>query len=118
VGSDGREVGVVGTPKDPKVHIGGSCAKEGKVERWGGDCFGEEKVEEIGGGVKTLNPVVGWKISLEQQGAHDIIGGVNHALDLTNLRGGVGARHPKLDIVGEEDVAGGGVIENSCPLLH
>jgi hypothetical protein len=91
VGSDGREVGVAGTPEDTKVHIGGGGAKEGKVRRGGGDCFGREEVEEIGGGVKALNPVAGWKRRMEQ-GAHDIVGGANHALDLAILRGGVGYR--------------------------
>jgi hypothetical protein len=65
VGSDGREVGVASTPEDTKVRIGGSGTKEGKVRRRGGYCFGGEEVEEISGGVKTLNPVAGWKRSLE-----------------------------------------------------
>jgi hypothetical protein len=61
--------------------------------------------------VKALSPVSGWKEILKQQGAHDIIGGMNHALDLAVLRGSVGTRHPKLDIVREEEGAGGGVIK-------
>jgi hypothetical protein len=40
--------------------------------------------------VKALRPVMGWKESLEQQGAHDIIGGMNHVLGLAILRGSVG----------------------------
>jgi hypothetical protein len=113
VESDGREVRVAGTLKDLKVRIGGSGSQEGKVEKRGGYCLVGEEVEEIGGGVKALNPVVGWKRSLQHQGTHDIIGGVNHALGLAILRGGVGARNPKLDTVGEEEGAGGGVIELS-----
>jgi hypothetical protein len=109
----GSEVGVVGTSEDPKVRIGGSSAKEGKVERGCRDCFGGKEVEEIGGGVKALNPVAGWERRMEQQGVHDIIGGVNHALDLVILRGGVGARYPKLDVVGEEEGVRGGVVELS-----
>jgi hypothetical protein len=54
---------------------------------------------------------MGWKGSLEQHGAHDIIGGMNYALGLTVLRGSVGTRHLKLDTVREEESAGGGVIK-------
>jgi hypothetical protein len=61
--------------------------------------------------VKALNLVAGWKGSLEQQRAHDIVGGANHALDLATMRGGVGAQHPELDVVGEEGAEG--VIEPS-----
>jgi hypothetical protein len=113
VGSDGREVGVAGTPEDTNVCIGGSGAKEGKVARGGGDCFGREEVEEIGGGVKALNPVASWMRCLQQQGAHDIVGGANHALGLAILRGGVRAWHSKLNAVGEEEGARVGVIEVS-----
>jgi hypothetical protein len=37
--------------------------------------------------VEALNSVAGWKGGLEQQVAHDIIGGANHALDPTVLEG-------------------------------
>jgi hypothetical protein len=61
--------------------------------------------------VKVLSLVTGWKGSLEQQGAHDIIGGTNHALGLAVLWKSVGTRHPKLDAVREEESASGGVIK-------
>jgi hypothetical protein len=61
--------------------------------------------------VKALNLVTGWKGSLEQQGMYDIVGGTNHALDLAVLRESVGTRQPKLDVVREEESAGGGVIK-------
>jgi hypothetical protein len=61
--------------------------------------------------VEALNPVASWKGGLKQQGAYDIICVANHALNLAILRGGVGARHPELDAMGEEEGAGGGVIE-------
>jgi hypothetical protein len=38
---------------------------------------------------------------------YDIIGSMNHALDLAVLRGSVGTRHPKLDAVREEESVGG-----------
>jgi hypothetical protein len=40
--------------------------------------------------MEVLNPVAGWKGALKQQGAHDIIGGTNHALSLIVLGGGKG----------------------------
>jgi hypothetical protein len=61
--------------------------------------------------VKTLSPVTGWKGRLEQQGAHDIVGGMNHSFGLAVLRGSVETRHPKLDAVREEESAGGRVIK-------
>jgi hypothetical protein len=70
-------------------------------------------VEEVGGRVKALSLVTAWKGSLEQQGAHDIIDGTNHAFNLAVLRGSVGTRHPKLDVVREEESAGGGVIKRT-----
>jgi hypothetical protein len=76
-----------------------------KRAKWG------ERVEEVGGSVKALSPELCYKGSLEQQGVHDIVGGTNHALDLTVLRGSVGTQHPKLDIMREEESAGGGVIK-------
>jgi hypothetical protein len=57
--------------------------------------------------VKALNPITGRKGGLKQQGAHDIVGGTNHALGLATLRGSVGTRHAKLDAVREEESAGG-----------
>jgi hypothetical protein len=38
---------------------------------------------------------------------HDIVGGTYHALGLVVLRGSVGARHPKLGAMREEESAGG-----------
>jgi hypothetical protein len=63
--------------------------------------------------VKTLNPVSGWKGSLEHQGAYDIDGGTNHALGLAVLRESVGTRHLKLDAVRES--AGGTIIALDAP---
>jgi hypothetical protein len=63
--------------------------------------------------VEAQNPIASGKGCLERQRVHDIIDGVNHVLNLTILRGGVGAWHPKLDVMGEEERARGGVIEPS-----
>jgi hypothetical protein len=54
---------------------------------------------------------MGWKGRLEQQGAHDIIGGTIHALGLAVLQGSLGTRHLKLDAVREEKSACRGVIK-------
>jgi hypothetical protein len=40
--------------------------------------------------VKALSLVSGWKGSFKQQRAHDIVGGMNHALGLVVLRRSVG----------------------------
>jgi hypothetical protein len=40
--------------------------------------------------VKALSPVASWKGSLKQQGAYDIVSGMNHALSLAILWGRVG----------------------------
>jgi hypothetical protein len=45
------------------------------------------------------------------KGAHEIIGGTNHALNLVILYRSVGARHLKLDIVREKESVGEGVIK-------
>jgi hypothetical protein len=42
---------------------------------------------------------------------HGVIGGVNHALILAVLRGGVRAKHAQLDTVREEEGTRGGVIK-------
>ena len=48
---------------------------------------------------------------LEQQGVHDIVGGTNHTLGLAVLSRSVGARHMKLNAVGEKERTRGGVVE-------
>jgi hypothetical protein len=66
--------------------------------------------------VKALSPVANQKGSLEQQGAHDIVGGTNHALNLAVLWGRVGTRHPKLDTVRKKVRVE--ELSNSRPLSH
>lgn len=67
VRSGGRGVGIIGTPKDPKVIIGGGGAEEG--EEWGGmgNRLGGKAIDEVGGSVEGLNPVVGRKRSLKEE---------------------------------------------------
>jgi hypothetical protein len=42
---------------------------------------------------------------------HDIVGDMNHMLNLVVLGGGIGTRHLELDAVREEESTGGGVIK-------
>jgi hypothetical protein len=50
-------------------------------------------------------------VRLEKKSADGVVGRADHALSLAVLGGGIQARHPQLYPVGEEEVAGGGVIE-------
>ncbi len=61
--------------------------------------------------MKGLNPVLCGKVGLKKKGARDVVQGMKHTLGLTVLWGGVGARHPQGDPVGEEEGAGGGVVK-------
>ena len=48
---------------------------------------------------------------MEQKRADNIISGTNYALSFTVLGRGVGARHPEMSAMGEEERAGAGVIK-------
>jgi hypothetical protein len=54
--------------------------------------LGGKTVEEVGGDVQGLYPVAGRERRLEEKAADHVGGGVNHALCLAILSGGVGAR--------------------------
>ena len=109
--SGGREIGVAGAPKYTKMLIRGCGAEESEVGSGSVAGLRGKAVQEVRGGVESLSPVASWKGSLEQQRAHDIVGGADHALSLAVLGGGVGTRHPELDAVGEKEGARGGVVE-------
>jgi hypothetical protein len=47
----------------------------------------------------VASPVASGKGGLEQQGAHDVVCGANHALNPAVLRRSVGAQHPPLNVV-------------------
>ena len=86
----GGEVGVTGAPKHAEMLVRGRGSEEGEVGGGSTDGLRGKAVQEVGGGVKSLSPVAGWKGSLEQQGAHHIVGGADHALGLAVLGGSVG----------------------------
>jgi hypothetical protein len=58
--SGGGDVGIVGTPENTKVRVGGGCAC---AEKGGGcgvvNCHGGKTIEEVGDSVYGLNPVAG-----------------------------------------------------------
>jgi hypothetical protein len=111
MGGSGREVRVASTPKNSKVVVRGGGAKQSRKRSGVRNRLGGEAVEEVGGSDQALSPVASGKGCLEQQGTHDIVRSTNCALSPAVLRGGIGARHPQLDIVGEEEVTRHGVIE-------
>jgi hypothetical protein len=82
VGSSGREVGIASTPEDTKVIIGGTSTKESKVRSGSTNCLGGKAIEQIGGCVQGLGLEASGNRGLEHQGAHDVVGGPNHALSL------------------------------------
>ena len=112
----GREVGIAGTPKNSKVIIGGRSAKESKGRCRSAHRLGRKAIEQVGGGVQGLSPEASRDRGIKQQGAHDVVGGTNHALSLAILSRGVRARHAKLDTVRkkEREVE----LSNSRPLSH
>jgi len=66
---------------------------------------------EVSGGVQALGPQASRKRGLKEKSTHGVVGGANHALSLTVLRGGIRARHAQLDTVREKEGTGSGVIE-------
>jgi len=113
VRSCGGEVRVAGAPEDTQVLVGGSGAEQGKVRSGGTERLGGKAVQQVGGGVEALSPVTGREGGLEQQGAHDVVGGANHALGLAVLRRSVGAGHPQLHTEGQEEGTGRRVVKLS-----
>jgi hypothetical protein len=70
--------------------------RHGKVESLSGQNV--RQINRCGG----LNPVGGRHGCLKEQGANDIIHRANDAFGFTILRPSVGARHTKMDALGEE----------------
>jgi hypothetical protein len=54
-------------------------------------------IEEIGCGSESLGPVGGWHVSLEEEGAGDVIKSAQCTFSFTILRGGVGAGKAEVD---------------------
>jgi hypothetical protein len=85
VRGSGRKVMIASVLEHTKAVIGGRGAKESKVGRGVRKRLGGEAVEQIGSSGQPLGPVASGKGGLEQQGAHDVVCGANHALSLTFL---------------------------------
>jgi hypothetical protein len=111
VRSGGGGVGVTRTPKDSKVIIARRGTKESVVRCGSWTSSGRKAVKEVSGGVQALGPEASRKRGLEQESAHGVVGGANHALSLAVLRGCIRARHAQLDTVREKEGTGGGVVE-------
>lgn len=75
------------------------------------ECFGGVSVDEVCGGVKRFNPEGSGELGLKQHGANNVIEGTKDAFGFTILRRGVGARHPKVNTIGEKEGASGGVVK-------
>jgi hypothetical protein len=58
-----------------------------------------------------LQPSRKGQTSLKKKGTNHIVNGANDTLSATVMRDGVGARHAKMYVVGEEEGARAGVIE-------
>lgn len=61
--------------------------------------------------MQSLDPIMGGERCLKQQGADNIISATNDALGFAVLRRSVGAGHPKLHAVGEEESSHGRVVK-------
>ena len=84
--SSGGGVRITRTPKDSKVIVARRGPEESVVWR-GSWAVSGRKAVEVSGGVQALGPEVSRKRGLKQKSAHGVIGGANHALSLTVLRG-------------------------------
>jgi hypothetical protein len=62
---------------------------------WGGSR--RKAVNQVGGGVETLSPEAWRQRSLDQEGAHDIVRGPNHVLNLSIMGRGIQTRHADLN---------------------
>ena len=106
-----RQVWVAFATKDTQMIIGRRLAKKGEV--WGGflQRLCGQNVDEVGGCLQRLNPKGRREGCLEQKGTHNIVDGTNDALSLTVLGRSVWAGHAKVNAIGEEERAGGGVVK-------
>jgi hypothetical protein len=80
--SSDSKIRVASAPEDTKVSVSGRGTEESMVRSWSRKSGGRKTVEKAGGGVKALYPEVQGKGGLDQNSAHDIVCGPNHALCL------------------------------------
>jgi hypothetical protein len=89
----GGTVGITFTTENMKVIVGGWNAKQSEVSHRGSKCFGSKDIQQMDSSVQIFDPIGGGHSRLEQQGAHNIVEGVNDALSSTVLRRRVRAGH-------------------------
>jgi hypothetical protein len=111
VRSSGSDVRITCTPEDTEVIISRGGTEESVV--WSGSRrgSGRKAIEQVGGGVKALGPEARGQRGLEQESAHNIVRGADHALSLAVLGGGVRTGHAQLNTTRQEERAGGVVVE-------
>ena len=93
--SCGGEVWITLATENPKVIIRRGFSQKGEVWRGEVEGLGWQDVNQRGRRGEGLNLVGGGHGCLKQQGANDIIYGVNNTFSFTILRRGVGTRHSK-----------------------
>jgi hypothetical protein len=106
-----RQVGVVGTPKDPKMLVGRRCVVEGGVKIGGNAGFCWKMIQQISSDVEALYPILWWHGSLKQHSVNNIVGGAQHTLGFTILRRAIWAGHPEVHAMSKEELPRGGVEE-------
>jgi hypothetical protein len=77
----GGEVRVALPTEHTEMLIVGLRAEEGTMGTAYGQRLGRQEVEDVGGCSQSFNPVGGWKTSLKQQGAHNVISGPDDELN-------------------------------------
>jgi hypothetical protein len=104
-------VRVAGIAEHAQVVVGRGCVVQGEVRCRVAHRLRGKTVEEMRGDMKGLGPVGGRERRLKEKAADHVGGGANHALGSAILSRGVGTRETQLDVVSEEERAGGIVVE-------
>ena len=106
MGSSGGEVWVTLAAENPKMIIRRRFDQKGEVWRGEVEGLGWQDVNQRGRRGEGLNLVGGGHGCLKQQGANDIIYGVNNTFGFTILRRSIRARHEKMDALSEKESVG------------
>lgn len=67
------------------------CSKKSEMNEKPGVCG--NTIQNVRSGVEALKPVGRQKGGLEKKGAHNVVDGTNHPLNLAIPLGGVGTQH-------------------------
>jgi hypothetical protein len=108
--SSGSGVRVTSAPEDTMI-VARRGTEESIVRSQSRGSSGRKTVEEVGGGMEALGPEARGQRGLDQEGAHDVVRGPNHALSLAVLGRGIRTKHAQLDTPREEEGTGGVIFE-------